>query len=703
MSATSSPQTVLGKCVHAQSNFSRFEPLLSCTAGRWNEVHDPNLTFPEVGKVFSLDPVTLNAEVGSFWLFRTETNARYEPGRGHDKLLAREATPAIQVIDCSGLALESARRDLVEVGLPSAGILTNEAIVCLKGGSCVRLKFIQDPATGRQRASVGGLDDIALMRWDSRGAAGATAAGAKFLLPGWEPRDIVDHLDWSPDTDFLERTLKRVRRIVRENGRGVDAISLSNRAIEMLTHYLRRTDPPSGDRYALHRMRRRLEEFLPNFKASLRDLEAIVASLEAYRPIAARITCDVEARRAELDAELRSSLEPVVRSELEAKHSDTIADLERVLKEVAAAETMRTDVQLQVDTLMRSASELQAALALELGSVHDALEDASTDAAGTVDAIVRRVSRALTDTSMALDLTPSATPPWGLGVKTEAARIGADRLRDRLEAEANDWGMESTDLVAFDALLRAGEFVVLVEQQDRFLLEAYARAVSGGRLRKLVVDPSMIGLDDLWRQAGSGAPTSFAKAWTAARAHADQTVLLTIEGLDVAPLELWLPALVTELHGLDRPPNLLVAGTLGATAPSHQEKRAALRTNTIPLSAATSKNAWMRWALRVAGREEREPATMLDASRLSLLSTEDTTNLIAELTRISGVRPLAAVRAIRVMQSASRTMDPENAIRLAVDVGRIASEDQSVPADVATHSVAKGVHALRDLPHRNES
>jgi hypothetical protein len=390
MSTTiSPPRTVLGRCAHAQSNFSRFEPLLSCIAGRWAEVQDPNLTFPEVGRVFSVEPVTLNAEVGSFWLFATEMNTRYEPGRGHDVFLARDPRPAVQVIDYSRLKLESARRELVEVGLPISQILTGEAIVCLEGDLCVRLKLLQDSATGQRRADINGLDDVPLMRWDFKAAAGATAAGAKFLLPGQEPREIVDHVDWSPDTDFLERTLKRVRRIVREDGRGGDAISLSNSAIETLSQYLRRTGPPSGNRDPLHRMRSRLVDFLPNFAANLHDLDAIVAALEAYRPVAARISRDVEARRVALDAELRSSLEPVVRSELEARNSAAVADLQRVLQDVAAAETMRADIQLQVETLMRSATELKTALAFELGTVHDALEDASTDASGAVSAIVR--------------------------------------------------------------------------------------------------------------------------------------------------------------------------------------------------------------------------------------------------------------------------------------------------------------------------
>jgi hypothetical protein len=541
------------------------------------------------------------------------------------------------------------------------------------------------------------------MRWDQQASAGATAAGAKFLLPGREPREIVDHVDWSPDVDFLERTLKRVRRIAREDGRAGDAITLSNSAIEMLSQYMRREGPPSGGRDPLHRMRKRLENYLPRFAASLHDLDAIVASLEGYRPVAARISRDVEARHAELNAELRLRLEPVVRKELETQNSAAVADLERVLQDIADAEKMRADVLMEVEALTRSASELRTALASELGTVHDALEDASTEAAVTVGAIVRHVSRALTDASIAADLAPAATPPWGLGATNQADRIGVDRLHERLDAEADRCGADATDLVVFDALLRAGELVVLVDQKDRFLLDAHARSVSGGRLRKLVIDPSMIGLDDLWRQAGSGAPTAFAKAWTAARAHPDRTVVLAIEYLDIAPLGFWLPMLANELHGPNRPRNLLVAGTLVAAESRHNENLAALRTTTIPLSVAPSTDAWMRWALHVAALEAAEPATILDPSSVSPLSAEDATRLIAGLTSVSGLHPDAAGRAVKVMQSASATMDPEHALRLAMDVGRIASGDGEIQAVLTTPSVARGVFGLRSLHQRNES
>lgn len=702
MPTTISPsQTILARCVHAQSNFSRFEPLLSCMAGRWEEVHDPNLTFPEVGRVFSVEPVTSNAEIGSFWVFTTETNTRYEPGRGHDKLLVRDPRPAIQVLDYSALTLENARYELVEVGIPISRVLTAEAVVCLANDICVRLRLPPDVSSGRRKADADGLKDVTLMRGRSDIAAGSTVAGAMFLLPGRDPREVVDHVDWSPDNEFFERILKHVRRRVDVGGTNITPLTRS--AVETLSLYLHRAGSPSGIRDPLHRMRKRLEVFLPNFEATVNDLDAIVGSLEAYRPVAERISRDVEARRAELDAGMRCELEPLIRRELEARNAAAIDGLQRVLQEVAATENKRAEIQNEVEELTRSATDLKATLASDLGIVHDALEATPTEASDDVRKILRRVSAAIGNTPVAFDLTPAATPPWGLGSIRDSTRIGSDRLRERLGTEADGWGVQAADFIGFDALLRAGELVVLTDQQDGFLLEAYARVVSGGRLRKLVVDPSMIGLDDLWRQAGSGAPTPFAKAWTAARAHPDRTVVLVVECLNVAPIQFWLPMLSTELHSPDRPRNLLVAGTLAAAGYDHRENLTALRTVAVPVSTARSPGTWMRSALRFAGQEPPDAVTILNASTIGPLSVDDTTQLIAGLTNIATLRPNDARRAVKVMQSASLTMDPADALQLAVDVAHVASGEGELSTIVKTPSVARGVLELGALLQRSET
>jgi hypothetical protein len=102
-------------------------------------------------------------------------------------------------------------------------------------------------------------------------------------------------------------------------------------------------------------------------------------------------------------------------------------------------------------------------------------------------------------------------------------------------------------------------------------VSAYGRAVAGGDVRCHALDPSAIGLDDLWRFPGTGRPTAFALAWHRARIAPDTTVLLCLRNLDAAPFHLWLSALHAALQSPARPRNLLVLGTVIGNSTDEEE------------------------------------------------------------------------------------------------------------------------------------
>ena len=692
-----SQRIVLGKCSVAQPTFCRFDPILLCTDGRWEPVSDSNLVFPDAGKVFALEHAVFNQGVGGFWSFTTETNTKYEVGRYGDRLLARGLKPAIQMIDFSSSTLDDARRELLETGLPSCRTRPGEAIVKLRGNVCVRATMSYDSSTGLLRARVTRADELAVLQCHPEIAAGASVDGIHYVIPGREPHEVVDFVDWSSDSEFLERTLRHIKRVVRSEGRTTDFVTLSTDAIGRLGVYLNRLGAPAGIRDPLHRMRARLEGFLPKFQSSVDDLDAIVELLEAYRPVESRVTIDIETRKREINSELRQSLEPVVLDEIRADHENALAEIRAIREEIVEAEAKRLDLACRVDTAEAELATLRRALRDELGIVHDALENAPTESMFVANDIGRRLAERVSKTSIGLNVLPPATPPWGRTGSKDVLPIGHGELRDRLNAEAHEAGLATSDIAALDALLRDGELVVLIEPHDRILLDAYASIVSGGRLRKCVVDASIIGLDDLWRQPGSGNPTPLAKAWTAARAHPSETMILVFEYLDAAPLAFWLPLLVTELGSPDRPSNLLVAGTLMAYGNARPEDLRALWTSVVPLATIPSAEAWMRLALREARQAPLTSPTMLDNSIPRSFDMGAATDLITELTRIENVHPEAARRAVRVVAAASDTMDFSDAKRLAVDMGRIASAGEVAQTAIQTQCIGMGRERLRNL------
>jgi hypothetical protein len=79
-----------------------------------------------------------------------------------------------------------------------------------------------------------------------------------------------------------------------------------------------------------------------------------------------------------------------------------------------------------------------------------------------------------------------------------------------------------------------------------------------------VVGPGAIALDDLWTRPGNGEPGGLRMAWTAARRTPERYHLLWLDGLDMAPMRLWLPSLLDLLRGPERPRNLLICMSLSA-------------------------------------------------------------------------------------------------------------------------------------------
>ena len=85
----------------------------------------------------------------------------------------------------------------------------------------------------------------------------------------------------------------------------------------------------------------------------------------------------------------------------------------------------------------------------------------------------------------------------------------------------------------------------------------------GGHFLRHVLDPSMISLDDLWRQPPALAPTALARAWAFATTHPRHYVSVMFDGIGRTSLDLWLPSLVEEASSTRRPANLLLFASLG--------------------------------------------------------------------------------------------------------------------------------------------
>ena len=143
-----------------------------------------------------------------------------------------------------------------------------------------------------------------------------------------------------------------------------------------------------------------------------------------------------------------------------------------------------------------------------------------------------------------------------------APRGDWETINAAFEAAATRHGYDAEDVLLADVGARAGNIVVLPEEQSAFA-EAYSEAIAGGNLTRHVLDPSVLNVEDLWTRPGSGQSTAFSKAWTAARFDPSNFFVVLLDGLHRTPLDLWMPSLIDVLDSSLRPSNLLVLATLG--------------------------------------------------------------------------------------------------------------------------------------------
>lgn len=680
------PGIVLGECAFARPGFARFDPLLRLGPAGWERVLEAAQDYPDEGKIFCRDPRTFAAAQGSLWVFAVEPNPRFDPAsKARDRLMAQSASPATKVIDLSACEWEEARQRVVEAGFPPAFGEFDEAYVLLSGDACVRLRFAADPRDGARRAVADDLSELPVLRCDGAIAAGARVAGVAYLIPGREPQRVLDRVDWSPDEEFLPRTLRRVKRA----GFG-DAGALTNSAVEALTSFLKSRGAMPGEEPSLRRMRRRLEDFLPRFRPADDHVEAMVAAIEAHRPVSSAMAQALAERRLALEQELRPLVEAELLARLEADHAAAARRVKVASERAAEAEARRTEAEASAAAAQARAAALEGALAEEVSSLREALAAAPACASGRAQAIARSVSAALGGAA-GDEVVPSASPPWARARATAAPAVGLDRIGERLAAEAHRAGVNEADLLALDALLRGGEMVVLLGSGSADALAAYARCVSGGDTVLFGLDPSVIGLDDLWRQPGTGAPTALARAWTVARSTPAATVLLVLAALDATPFEFWLAPFSEVLRSGDRPRNLLVASTVASSRcagrlPCEEFVRFAL-----PFAASDADPT--RSALRATGRHRGDAATAYDGSGAPAPDQGAVASFVSNLadTRVDGGP--AAARATRAFVSAQATHAGDAATSLALDVAAVASGGEAR----AGTALALGLDRLRAL------
>ena len=539
---------------------ARIQPVARLRDGCWEGLQDVEREFPPEGKAFA--PHLIRRQEDDYWVFRSEPNQQ----SGKDRCLVLDPAAAIPIIDATDLEFEPARQMLFTYGvpLPRGRREMRTAVVALKGGLFCSLQFeLSDAGVWK---AVPPRDRVELRKGAARWATGFTLEGFHYLPGRSIPvAPIEQTLDWCDEGAFVESVLRRIRKFGLDLAEAKFAVP-AKESIQYIARALRGAEILPGDladpESDLERIRAQWPLLAERFAAAeaLRDviLESAVGK-EVLKAEADRVRAEETER---LGREIRAAVEAEVRVTLES----TIRRRDEIEREMEALRRREEELRGIVEGLTLEGERAKALrdgyigeVEAALSELRRALESAGPGESAYARAFAERMERRLAIAGSAIDLMATAAPPWSLAVAgNEALEASREDLGTRLAAGAKAFGVDAGDLGIVDQFARGGEIVLLTGPRAESTLAAYAASVGGGELRTMVLDPSVIGLDDLWRVAGNSTPTPFANAWTAAVARPNYAVLVCLRNLDSSPFQLWLSALYRVLRSRTRPPNLLV-------------------------------------------------------------------------------------------------------------------------------------------------
>ena len=553
---------------------ARFEPRARLEGEQWVALPEDDPRFRPTGLVFYPKPLPPPALTTSTWVFEIEPN-QLSGSKDHDTHIAIEPRLAWPLVDLSTHSLENARKILFETGITLPHPSNREVVVLLEGGMWCRLSF-SPSATDRHTATYpGGTHAVSLFGGGEGWLPAATGKDGLRFFPGeaLPSNPSVRNVPWCSDLDFAERVFRRFQKLDQE---GAQQLHLTSNAIKFVARTL--------DRQGLLKEAsadplldiERLKSVLPNLlqRTEIADLlrTSIVESPE-FRKVMSVAEAEIKER---LEVELRAALEPQIRETLGTEFADLDQHVKSLQERWESLQRQCTEQEQRVEAARSDAAKAESSLVLlrdRFAATLTGIQSLAMDLASLGDAGATRMVARL---EAALEgvpgdhgsLVPDAVPAWNLPMDRGYARIlEEDELPGQLGIASQAYGVDPDLMAVLDSFARAGEVVVLTGEGAENLSLAYSKCVAGSATYGMSLDPSVIGMDDLWRTPGSGQPTALAWAWHAARNLPSRTSLVVLRGLANAPWQFWLTALAAARTHEVWPANLLTVIIAGAPGP----------------------------------------------------------------------------------------------------------------------------------------
>ncbi len=568
----------IGRCAYESKPHTRVDPVAVLEGSAWRVYADWRAALPEEGKVFS--PRSLGFTTRELFAFNVQPNERPSTiAKAPDRFVVVSPRRLEQVLDFRGSSTERARRALVEEGLEKIGPGMTCIVVALPGKRCVVLNMVRNTHLGRYFAESPGLEGIAVYDFNDSVFTGDPIEGMRFAIPGITVGAPLGKLDWRPDSEFMESVLKRLHRLSKSS----DPFPSTRAQISPIIAYLTRAElwPAAGEDLGL--LKERISALAAGLKLNIETAAELVELVCKLTPVDKLLADEIQRRRQELETSFRGELEVRIRKELVAELSAATATRDALLAEAsdmtASLETRRQEKQ----NLENASVALQETLRDEVVELGGGLEGIPISGRERVRELSRRIAVRLSPYGQIVDLEPTDSAPWTRPAMAPTDLHPWSVAADLFASAAKRWKYRFEDLACADILARAGEIVILPRGVAMEFCLCYAAVVASGDVARHVLDPSVIGLNDLWRPPPKSEPTAFALSWTAAVQDPRRYRIVLLDGLERTPLDLWVDGLIEELRTAKRPANLLVFASLGDNLLDPKRMPAGLGDRVIPL------------------------------------------------------------------------------------------------------------------------
>lgn len=639
--------------------------------GGWQVYQDFTEALPKEGRVFAPRLSGFNSR--SLLAFSAEPISKNDQERDH-YILARP-WGIQEVLDFRSVEIEAARRQLVELGLQQLLFGTDVVVAALNDGTCTVVKMVRHPTDSRWVADIDGLDHLEVRSFDKRLFAGSKIENRWVIVPGVTVGPTVGIVNWSRDSDFLDSVLKRIRKILPDGATGIQRAQIA----PLVTRLAQAQLLPSGGA-EMAPMIARLRSFAPVLLRNVQAVDEIASFLGSLAPVQERLEVEFASRRAELEAEVRRDVEERSTREIEAVLSERLRERDRLAEEVEKLQKTAVDVRTEVKAERQAISDLRSGLADDLTCLLGELNVASPAADDAIAELTSRLRTRFGELGANFELAASRGPPWTAPRFPSHEATPWRDLGRTLEAMALRWGFRSEELQFADASVRAGKLVLLPAGEASKFVSCYAEALTGGSYVRHALDPSLICLDDLWRQPTSGKHTAFARAWAAALVDRRRFQIVLLDGLHRTPLDLWMSAFIEVIEDVRRPANLLIFAGLGDNMIDPEQAWRGPADAVVPLyPVADNQLTTPRLLARATGTSQA--VTLFDAATAPLPTRQDVLKIVTDLE--AGVSGSNLAFAADIFRSAWPS-DPDRAAQLALGVGRIGeSTPQAFAAGVA--------------------